>query len=107
MFSLKLGSFRPLRKLQCSRTRSNLSATGRTADSALCAQRLDPQCPESHLKMDQNINAGSCCRPIHSEMSSVALAISGGALALVSLFLKRASERDSELLQEMSVSPLA
>ncbi len=34
-------------------------------------------------------------------MSSIALAISGGALALASLLLKRASERDTELLREM------
>lgn len=41
------------------------------------------------------------------EMSSLALAVSGGALALVSLLLKRASERDTELLREMSVSSRA
>ncbi len=34
-------------------------------------------------------------------MSSVALAVSGGVLALASLLLKRASERDKELLREM------
>lgn len=36
-------------------------------------------------------------------MSSIALAISGGALAIASLLLKRASERDTELLREMYV----
>lgn len=37
-------------------------------------------------------------------MSSFALAASGGVLALASLLLKRASERDAELLKEMFVS---
>jgi hypothetical protein len=36
-------------------------------------------------------------------MSSLALAVSGGVLALASLLLKRASERDAELLKEMFV----
>ena len=38
---------------------------------------------------------------VYLEMSSVALAVSGGVLALASLLLKRASERDKELLREM------
>jgi hypothetical protein len=40
-------------------------------------------------------------------MSSVALAVSGGALALASLLLKRASERDKELLRDMCANSTA